>query len=226
METANIKQTFMSTSISKKLMFWLVFITLTVMIIFGAINYYLFVNQLEKDLDNHLEERILVLEEDLSLHMWNLDNNKVREISEEYLHREGFLLLRIYDNFGEITYNVDSRDEEANYAVKIKEVSHNGEDVGIIEIAISTDYMSVAKRGIIRSLIVVIFSVFFTVFLVSFFVSRSISRPITNMARVVSSITEGDLDKKVIVETQDEIGQLGNSFNIMTQKLKKSYAGL
>ncbi|MFH1148313.1 MAG: sensor histidine kinase [Pseudomonadota bacterium] len=44
--------------------------------------------------------------------------------------------------------------------------------------------------------------------------------PIQDLHRQVKSISEGDLDKKVSIDAQDEIGDLGVSFNQMTDSLK------
>ena len=58
---------------------------------------------------------------------------------------------------------------------------------------------------------------------VVFFVSRSISRPIVQLTESTKIIGGGDLNHVVDVVSYDEIGQLANSFNDMTGKLKGSY---
>jgi len=61
------------------------------------------------------------------------------------------------------------------------------------------------------------------VFLLSVILARSITKPIKSLMRSANNIAAGDLDTKIIVSSGDEIGQLGNAFNVMTSKLKKSY---
>ena len=216
----------MVASISKKLMFWLTFITLLVMVIFGAINYFLFVNQLNQELDIRLEEDALKLEEVLALHIWNLDKSSVNKVTNTQVFVKSLSFLRISDSFGEVMYEMDNIEEEKDYAFAEAPIFYEGEEVGVIELAYSKEYISVAKRGIIRSTFVIIIAVFFAVFLISFFVSRSISKPIRKIAEASQEIAGGNLDKKVEVISEDEVGQLGNAFNIMTSKLKKSYEGL
>jgi PAS domain-containing protein len=58
---------------------------------------------------------------------------------------------------------------------------------------------------------------------VVFFVSRSISVPITQLTESTKIIGGGDLDHKADVVSYDEIGQLADSFNDMTDKLKGAY---
>jgi signal transduction histidine kinase/HAMP domain-containing protein len=62
--------------------------------------------------------------------------------------------------------------------------------------------------------------------LLAFFSAKSISNPIQKLTESAEIIGKGNLDYKIDVKSKDEIGQLSHSFNEMTHKLKKSYAGL
>lgn len=57
---------------------------------------------------------------------------------------------------------------------------------------------------------------------VSSFLSKSISNPLINLARSAETISQGDLDQNVRVQVQsrDEVGLLGDSFNKMIEYLK------
>ncbi|GAA0501939.1 cell wall metabolism sensor histidine kinase WalK [Salinibacillus aidingensis] len=55
-------------------------------------------------------------------------------------------------------------------------------------------------------------------------VSRTITRPISEMRKQANVVAGGNFTKKVNVYAMDEIGQLANSFNHMTERLKESYA--
>lgn len=54
-------------------------------------------------------------------------------------------------------------------------------------------------------------------------VARSISRPIISLIQATRQIANGDLNQQVKIETHDELGELGQTFNKMTTKLKQSY---
>jgi signal transduction histidine kinase len=56
--------------------------------------------------------------------------------------------------------------------------------------------------------------------------ARSVSRPIVRLTREVRSISEGDLERRVPVEREDEVGELSVAFNAMTADLARSYAGV
>ncbi len=58
--------------------------------------------------------------------------------------------------------------------------------------------------------------------LIVLFVSNMFSKPIIQMNRVARRMSNLDFSAKVEVKTQDEIGELGESMNIMSKRLEKS----
>lgn len=63
--------------------------------------------------------------------------------------------------------------------------------------------------------------------LIAYLFGTRITRPLANLALASKQISEGDLSVKVeVVKTQDEIGVLTRSFDLMTFKLRQSYATL
>lgn len=58
------------------------------------------------------------------------------------------------------------------------------------------------------------------------FISWTITRPIRDMTAVTEQIIAGDLNQEVKVVSSDEIGVLANTFNHMTNKLKRTLEGL
>ncbi|WP_058302426.1 methyl-accepting chemotaxis protein [Gorillibacterium timonense] len=49
---------------------------------------------------------------------------------------------------------------------------------------------------------------------------RALTEPIENVSRLALDIAKGDFTKKLTIHTHDSIGELGDSFNKMTEKLK------
>ncbi len=56
----------------------------------------------------------------------------------------------------------------------------------------------------------------------AFWLSISITEPVKKLSATVFNISRGDLDQRVDVKSRDEIGQLANSFNMMTGNLRTS----
>lgn len=57
-------------------------------------------------------------------------------------------------------------------------------------------------------------------------VTRVISNPISMLARTAEQITAGDFSARAVVTTDDEVGQLSNIFNEMTNRLSQTLSGL
>jgi len=57
-------------------------------------------------------------------------------------------------------------------------------------------------------------------------ITRLVTQPISDLARTIRAIDEGDLSQKATVLSGDEIGQLASSFNAMTVKLNESHKDL
>jgi len=61
---------------------------------------------------------------------------------------------------------------------------------------------------------------------VSFLLAKSICTPIIGLKQAAAIISDGNLDHRVVAESNDEVGDLANTFNDMAVKLKKSRARL
>jgi two-component system, OmpR family, sensor histidine kinase BaeS len=58
--------------------------------------------------------------------------------------------------------------------------------------------------------------------LLGIFLSRTLTRPIRELTRATHAISEGDLSQQVPVRTSDELGELAQAFNKMSQELSRS----
>ncbi len=70
------------------------------------------------------------------------------------------------------------------------------------------------KAIIISGLVVALFTSIF-----SFFLSRKVSNPLIKMNQIASKVAQGDFDQKINVKGNDEIAELGQALNNMTNKL-------
>jgi two-component system sensor histidine kinase VicK len=58
--------------------------------------------------------------------------------------------------------------------------------------------------------------------LLGIILSGTITKPIKEITQQATAVAEGNFDKQVKVQGEDEIGQLGRTFNFMTQKLQEA----
>jgi len=75
-------------------------------------------------------------------------------------------------------------------------------------------------------LIVIISATLVLVVIGAITVARSLTKPVLKLTEVTKKIAAGDLDQKIEIPDENEIGELANSFNKMTLSLKKSQADL
>lgn len=62
--------------------------------------------------------------------------------------------------------------------------------------------------------------------LLGMFIAWTIARPVQQMKAAVETVIHGNLEQKVNIHSQDEIGALAQTFNIMTARLKETMEGL
>jgi GAF domain-containing protein/HAMP domain-containing protein len=55
---------------------------------------------------------------------------------------------------------------------------------------------------------------------------RSITRSVRSLSTAASRLAVGELDQRILVESDDEIGQLAHTFNAMAEQLQSLYTGL
>ncbi|MEM7533571.1 MAG: response regulator [Chloroflexota bacterium] len=65
-----------------------------------------------------------------------------------------------------------------------------------------------------------------TVLILVYLISRQVSRPIVAIAKAAVKVASGDLDQQVQVHSHDEIGDLADAFNHMTDDLRRLYTNL
>jgi signal transduction histidine kinase len=54
-------------------------------------------------------------------------------------------------------------------------------------------------------------------------ISALLTRPLSHMVEKVRQISKGDLGQRAVVSSQDEVGHLANSFNLMVDNLESAY---
>ncbi len=96
-----------------------------------------------------------------------------------------------------------------------------GEIIGILYVGIlEQKYVDIEHRTVLVFLGITLAGVTLSIFL-SFYLSSIISGPIKKMVAASKQLANGDLDAKVAIKSQDEFGELANSFNSMASALKE-----
>ncbi len=105
-------------------------------------------------------------------------------------------------------------------------LSYKGNQWALI-IKTPTSIALAPATSIAKTATLFLFPVFLlAILIITLLLKRFIIRPIANLTIVTKEISAGNLDKRVEITSQDEIGTLGNAFNTMAGKLQELYQGL
>ncbi|MBG1262019.1 ATP-binding protein [Nostoc commune] len=100
----------------------------------------------------------------------------------------------------------------------------NGETIGAVILEYTPLYkaaVAIAHKNIVVTSVISLGCGIFAL-AVGYLLSRSISKPIKQLQQAVVYLTEGKLDTRVSIRSQDEIGELATSFNKMADDLQYS----
>lgn len=134
--------------------------------------------------------------------------------------------VKVEDTNGKVIFNYcQSKDHKENYtlplALKAKNkiigkifINHMREGTFTSEDMVfkKTINFSILLAGIISCLFAFILSVIFSYFLL---------RPVKEMIKVSRKLAEGELSQRINIFTNDEIGELGKTLNLMAENLQK-----
>ncbi|MBN3041028.1 MAG: HAMP domain-containing protein [Candidatus Omnitrophica bacterium] len=90
---------------------------------------------------------------------------------------------------------------------------------GIIRLSIPLSDIETISSRLKRVLIISLSFSFAAILLVSFLVSVFISRPLREMSWTAASIARGDFSNKILVHSNDEVGDLAESINYMSEQI-------
>jgi len=97
-----------------------------------------------------------------------------------------------------------------------------GRHIGVVLSLIDmTDHIATEKKSN-NTLIVLAFILFIVTLIVGIFITRSISKPLMELKKATENIGKGDMDRKIDVHSEDEIGELALSFQRMAEDLQRT----
>ncbi|EJP6470816.1 ATP-binding protein [Clostridium sp. L74] len=133
------------------------------------------------------------------------NHNKREEITNSKKYREAYSLR----------YSDTRKVESLYFASKIN-------NNYIIRSSIDMKDIKLLEKNYVKYYIFIILFSFIISFLFSSRISMVMIKPIKNLEFVTARIARGDFDRRVIINSEDEIGRLGKTFNSMADILENS----
>ncbi len=91
---------------------------------------------------------------------------------------------------------------------------------GVVRLSLPLVDMDMVSAKLKRMLLYALSIAFLVAVLVSFTVSFFISKPIKDISAAAANIAMGNFSKKISIRTNDEIGDLADAFNYMTEEVR------
>ncbi len=179
-------------------------------------------------------------------YQWNIKHDSLGKILDGLAEEEGLKSIRadyatIGNIFSQVTENYRERQEylqEGASQEKIVAITGLGErlvaQLLITSHSIITDASRLAEEAHIKATeaqrvasnltVILMIVLAITITTSSLIIARNISKPLDELTKGAEIIGKGDLEHRVGVKSKDELGQLANAFNKMTESLKKTTA--
>ena len=100
-------------------------------------------------------------------------------------------------------------------------VNPEGKSVGMLFLGKDRDQVTRAYIGIIVSLLIAGLVIGTLMTISAIMMTRSLVRPIRSMSDTIRAVSEGDLTRRIVIESGDEIAQIGKDFNKSIDNLHK-----
>jgi len=131
----------------------------------------------------------------------------------------------IFSYNNDAVVNIPIHDGNSHTISVITPINLSGHIYGTYEMLLSMNESYTAFDVRARNLIMIsVFSLFILIFSFLLLLRRIIVKPIISFRDASKIIGEGKLDTKIKIRSKDELGELSNAFNQMTDDLKKSRA--
>ena len=163
--------------------------------------------------------------------VWVIDDNRNDVIATNGAGDSSFL-----KDEDSINLMIKARQEQKKQELVIKDINDNramvqvypitnldiGENTGILFLRRDLSSVDLTVNKIKEIIIRVIIASSLATIVLGFIISKSISDPIKDITRKAVLMSKGNFEHYVQVKSNDEIGELSETFNFLTRKLKKS----
>ena len=123
---------------------------------------------------------------------------------------------------GEITHTTDYRAAFGGARVVLSSalLDEQGEMIGALTVCSPTSHWVGLLNTMARTIIMASLWIMLAALIAVYFISERVSAPLREMRRAVKDFAGGDFGRRVVVQGNDEIAELGMAFNQMAQSLE------
>lgn len=155
--------------------------------------------------------------------LWNFHAEGISAVGDALFKDPEIASIMVRDVGGDTVYNKQRPGSEyaAERQLTIKrEILRNDLQIGMISIGVTTHYRdAIIRQDLLASALSSLLLIFILWIMINF-ISRLVTKPIYELSEGTEEITRGNLTKRLQLDYEDEIGRLGQKFNIMAEHLE------
>lgn len=178
-------------------------------------------NNINEKLNSVSELAVLSMSDPL----WNLNYKGVIEIGEAMFEDKEIATVEVKSNDGKTIYSnkVNHEAYQGEYLRIIEKSIMKGEkEIGLLRIGVTSFYRDQhVQNNMIKSLIELA-AISIVLFIVIFFISSKVLKPMKQLIKGTEVISQGQLDYRIEVNTNDEFKILTEKFNLMAKNLEQT----
>ncbi len=129
-------------------------------------------------------------------------------------------MLQFEDASGDIVVDTTPKELKARDLITVQ---LHLEDQSVLRVSMRADEINSIYRGLVRGSILIGFVVAAAAFGVAILLNRAITNPLQDLLVAVRRLREREFGRKVLVQSTDEIGQLGKAFNELSETLEELF---
>ena len=208
-------------SISRDLTIALVIVVLFASSLAIVINYLVAAKIAREQLGKKADEYASYLMDSLELPIWHVDGEGVRKIARSYFNNELIARLRIRESTGTVLFD-QSKSEEINSVMeRTRNVRHNGQVIGQIEIGLTSRiYRENNRRLIESSILTMLVSILVLIGLTGILLRVFLRNPIDSLVDGIDRIAHGDYEYRFVGGKQTEIEVILSRCNFMADQVR------
>lgn len=155
------------------------------------------------------------------------DTELITTNMKSFLQDSELKSIHILESNGDIDLFFENSEISSKDTLKITaDIFYEQQKIGLVTTIYSKDYRNLLlKNNIKNSIVSTLLAVFITTFSLLILIKRLI-KPINELTILTKEISNGNLDKEIIISGTDEIGQLASSFIKMRDSIKDKIESL
>ena len=209
-------------SIAQDLTLTLVIITVIVFAAIGAITYFSFTSTVRVDLNERAVRHADNLADVLALPLWNVNTTSVEQIGAVYEQAEDVVHVRVFDDADEVIYETETNEIFTRTFTEKRDISFEGQHVGVAELTFSLDALSTAQRNVLLLTTAILIPLILAIVIsTQFVVRRFVVKPLDQLADGIENIASGEYEFRLPGMSQVETDFIAERANDMAEQIKE-----